>query len=115
MAEATRNTKTIETVLTEEIPAGVTLVLNDGEAEVLTDVLAAIAGSQQTSRRGLTEGIFNALSSAGFDFASRAGRTKDYTGQIEFEPLFENGERGRNQSCLVGEPGCDCGEDYDDD
>lgn len=65
MAEAVRNTRTVERIITEEIDDGVVLTLTQNEADTLADVLRCIGGDPLTTRRGVTSKILRALEGAG--------------------------------------------------
>lgn len=65
MANATRTTRKVEKVVEVEEPDGVVLELTQEEADTLFAVLGRVGGAPST-RRGLSDHIFDALYEAGF-------------------------------------------------
>ncbi|WP_458085783.1 hypothetical protein [Streptomyces malaysiensis] len=76
MAEVTKSTKTV-------VKTVIDLTLSEEEAEVLAVVLGAVAGGEDDTPRGLTQGVLNALESAGVSWY-RTETSRKMLGSIRF-------------------------------
>ena len=85
MAIASRTTRVIEKVVTEEIPDGCVVTLSEDELRALAVVLRRVAGVPTSTPRGLTDAVLGSLAPFIDNYGLDLDAEYSLTGSLCFE------------------------------